>query len=293
MDRDGELVLLAAGIVLSLFVFVFFEIHSMPDRRSGSAEGGATPEPRLSLRTSYPNLEELTELRPGMEEYLPIVRASVRKHSSIYELDPLLVLALIRHESNYNARSISPVGAAGPMQFMPRTGQEMGLEPVYRSDSLRKAFEVDDRSRRLYSRAVRLMKSEQYGQLPSVVARWKRVDERASELFRRYRSELRERIRGRQVSELVGIDQRFVIAESVPRGVKYLAKLLKERDGDLREALSAYNAGPTSVRRHGGIPPYDETVTYQNRIVNTYRKYRRHLEEDDDSEESDRLTVLQ
>lgn len=292
LNRDGELILLTAGILLVLFVSVFYEIYSIPDVRSDPKNGAAPSVNRLSLSATYPNLHRLTQLHPDVGEYLPIVRAAVKKHSSTYELDTLLVLALIRHESNFEARSISPVGAAGPMQFMPRTGREMGLDPVYHSETLREAFEVDNRSRRLYSRAVRLMKSERYDLLPSVVRRWKKVDERASELFRKYREQLRECIQGLSPSELARVDQRFVIAESVPRGVKYLAKLFRERNGDLREALSAYNAGPTSVRQHDGIPPYDQTVNYQNRIVNTYRKYRRYLQEGGRSSESEQLTAL-
>lgn len=38
------------------------------------------------------------------------------------DLDPYLVLALMRAESHYNAHAVSRVGARGPMQIMPRTG---------------------------------------------------------------------------------------------------------------------------------------------------------------------------
>jgi hypothetical protein len=163
------------------------------------------------------------------------------------------------------------------MQFMPFTAMEMGLSPVYTSGVLDRAFEVDDRSRELYSRAVSLMRGESYNRLPGVVQQWKTVNRRASDLFREYRESLREKIEGRDPSELRGVDQRFLIDESVSHGVKYLARLFKKRKGDVREALAAYNAGPGSVRQYGGIPPYDQTVKYQNEIVNTYRKYRRYL----------------
>ena len=40
-------------------------------------------------------------------------------------LDPFLVAAIVREESSYNPRALSPAGARGLMQLMPRTGQPM------------------------------------------------------------------------------------------------------------------------------------------------------------------------
>jgi soluble lytic murein transglycosylase-like protein len=37
--------------------------------------------------------------------------------------------------------------------------------------------------------------------------------------------------------------------------------------GDIPTALAAYNAGPGAVRRHGGIPPFQETQKYVSRIL--------------------------
>lgn len=53
-------------------------------------------------------------------------------------------------------------------------------------------------------------------------------------------------------------------------GVAYLGWLLASFDGDLELALAAYNAGPTSVRRHGGVPPFAETEEYVEKVLRVY-----------------------
>jgi soluble lytic murein transglycosylase-like protein len=46
----------------------------------------------------------------------------VWKEGRAHDVDPYLVLGLMRQESTYNAIAVSPVGARGAMQIMPRTG---------------------------------------------------------------------------------------------------------------------------------------------------------------------------
>ena len=46
----------------------------------------------------------------------------VWEHGSQQGVDPYLVLGLMRQESTYNALAMSPVGARGAMQIMPKTG---------------------------------------------------------------------------------------------------------------------------------------------------------------------------
>jgi len=54
-------------------------------------------------------------------------------------------------------------------------------------------------------------------------------------------------------------------------GTRYLSWLLREFDGDLERTLAAYNAGPATVARYNGVPPYRETRQYVRKVLAIYR----------------------
>lgn len=55
--------------------------------------------------------------------------------------------------------------------------------------------------------------------------------------------------------------------QNINGGTAYL-KQLHDQFGSWDLALAAYNAGPTNVRKYGGIPPFKETTNYVNTIMN-------------------------
>ena len=64
----------------------------------------------------------------GMLGLLPAPESHIDSTARRHGLDPLLVRALIRAESNFDPRAVSPKGAVGLMQLMPQTAQRYGVE---------------------------------------------------------------------------------------------------------------------------------------------------------------------
>jgi soluble lytic murein transglycosylase-like protein len=76
---------------------------------------------RTSRRTSPKRLRTSVSAEPV--DYTPYVREAASK----YEVEPELIRAVIRAESNGDHRAVSPKGAMGLMQLMPQTASDMNV----------------------------------------------------------------------------------------------------------------------------------------------------------------------
>ena len=186
------------------------------------------------------------------------------------QVDPLLFLALIRRESQFDAGAVSHVGAAGLTQIMPATAESMGMENVYHPDYFEQAFSLlrEERKARREAMAALFSITPENGLQKAARARELmqeslRLRQEKKRLFARYRRELRDR----------PSDPRLQPDKAVEYGLIYFNGLLQDQKGDISLALASYNAGPHRVRQYSGIPPYGETVRFRNRVLEFYREY--------------------
>jgi soluble lytic murein transglycosylase-like protein len=122
---------------------------------------------------------------------------SISQAGEKHHIDPDFITSLVRAESGFHPRAISPKGARGLMQLMPKTAADLGVKDPFDSN------------------------------------------------------------------------------ENVEAGTRYLRELLEQYDYDAVKALAAYNAGPDRVTRFHGVPPFNETRSYVNRIVSDYNRKKR------------------
>lgn len=76
-------------------------------------------------------------------------------------------------------------------------------------------------------------------------------------------------------SKDMGVMDPFDPYDNIEGGTRYLRMLLNRFNNDVRLALAAYNAGPETVQKYGGIPPYEETETYVERVLALHSRYTR------------------
>lgn len=72
----------------------------------------------------------------------------------------------------------------------------------------------------------------------------------------------------------MGVSNPFDPRQNIFGGSRYLRFLANTFNGDLVLTVAAYNAGEGAVMRYRGVPPYDETRRYVQRVIQHYYNFR-------------------
>jgi hypothetical protein len=186
-------------------------------------------------------------------------------------VNQLLFLALVRQESNFNPRGVSYMGAAGLTQIMPATALELGMKAVFTPAYFKEAQEQLRLERGLKKKAtdqIFLITSEDSidiaVQAIALMRESLACGERRHSLFTRYRLELLQ----------TGSDERLAPGRALDCGLRYFSKMMNMQKGDISLALASYNAGPQRVSQYNGIPPFEETIDFRNKVISYYREYK-------------------
>jgi soluble lytic murein transglycosylase-like protein len=75
-------------------------------------------------------------------------------------------------------------------------------------------------------------------------------------------------------ADAMRVDNPFNPEENIFGGTRYLSLMLSRFKNDTRLALAAYNAGPEKVEDHRGVPPYAETRSFIDKVLQYYTQYR-------------------
>jgi soluble lytic murein transglycosylase len=125
---------------LDMDVEARFELDALADRAERvpadaapiAAALLAAGEPSRALRAALHAMEQGTPTRALVRSAYPIVHGdALSEEARRNALDPALVAGLIRQESSFNPRAVSPAGARGLMQLMPSVGASIAAAKRY------------------------------------------------------------------------------------------------------------------------------------------------------------------
>ncbi len=76
-----------------------------------------------------------------------------------------------------------------------------------------------------------------------------------------------------ETARSLGLFDSFDPGRNIDAGVRYFRSLMDRFDGNVKLALAAYNAGSRYVRQYGGVPPFEATKRYIQKVLHYQKKF--------------------
>jgi Rod binding domain-containing protein len=152
-----------------------------------------------------------------------------------------------------------------------------GYSPVYNIDKGLPSLQPGSRSLKRLEKYEDIIReaSNEYGVSPNIIKSVILTESAANE-------NARSKANAKGLMQLIdstaadmGVSDVWNPRENIMGGTKYLSKMLRQYNGDLKLALAGYNAGPGNVQKYNGVPPFEETQNYITRVMS----YMNHLNE--------------
>lgn len=75
-------------------------------------------------------------------------------------------------------------------------------------------------------------------------------------------------------ADYLSVEDAYDPEDNINGGTKYLGMLLERFSNNTQFALAAYNAGPESVEKYNGVPPFEETKNFVKKVMSFYNQYK-------------------
>jgi soluble lytic murein transglycosylase-like protein len=219
----------------------------------------------------YPNLEVIAKHYQKSGPFISIVERKIEEHKDIFHLDPVVVLGLMNSESGFNPYAVSVAGAAGLMQLIPETAQEMGLKVYEKNlDIYHNLKEARKNMIKTFNSAIKAGRQENYERLTELFTQYNLYAKETDSLSQEYKKTLLEN---------KSLDERLDPEKNIGAGVKYLAILAKinmetSNIANLRNIIAAYNFKGEDAAKKWTLPPLKEPIKLINKVIEAFIEIR-------------------
>ncbi|MEW6263843.1 MAG: lytic transglycosylase domain-containing protein [Thermodesulfobacteriota bacterium] len=116
--------------LMQLLQMMHLASRAADSQNPAGLDGTASEKPSASKKQAALD-QTATAEKPRLKITAGSLDELIERTAEGYGLDPNLVKAVVRIESNFNSQAVSPAGAMGLMQLMPATARDLGVEDPF------------------------------------------------------------------------------------------------------------------------------------------------------------------